>query len=286
MSGLDWRLILGVPAGILVLYLLFSWLHLRRLAQGAAESGGANGKSPGTKDGTDPAVSGGEDYSSVGRKDPLSSGFRARDDEEDEHSFNLSEAKRGEPEETGWLMRPPYFSPPDDSPSPAEDLAGYDRSGRTSSSPPVPELSETAREVQSSQGASRFRWEPPEETGAGVEAGAGAAVPASPDIQVLEHELQASRAEVGELRTEVHVLHQEIEGLRAAMVQLEQKLNQTEVRSSATQGISQFYGDAMQLAQSGLDADQIAGRCGIARAEAELVVSLARTHPSGRSASE
>ena len=45
----------------------------------------------------------------------------------------------------------------------------------------------------------------------------------------------------------------------------------------ATQTVSPIYGDAMQMAAAGYDAAMIAERCGIARAEAELVVALARS---------
>ena len=41
--------------------------------------------------------------------------------------------------------------------------------------------------------------------------------------------------------------------------------------------MSPIYGDAMQLAVAGYDPALIAERCGIARAEAELVVALAKS---------
>jgi hypothetical protein len=45
----------------------------------------------------------------------------------------------------------------------------------------------------------------------------------------------------------------------------------------AGQTVSPIYGDAMQMAVSGYDPAAIAERCGIARAEAELVVALAKS---------
>jgi len=45
----------------------------------------------------------------------------------------------------------------------------------------------------------------------------------------------------------------------------------------AAQSMSPIYGDAMQLAVAGYDPALIAERCGIARAEAELVVALAKS---------
>jgi hypothetical protein len=51
-------------------------------------------------------------------------------------------------------------------------------------------------------------------------------------------------------------------------------------RSSA-QGASPLYNDAMQMAIQGHDATTIAHHCGIARAEADLVVALARNRHEG-----
>jgi hypothetical protein len=45
----------------------------------------------------------------------------------------------------------------------------------------------------------------------------------------------------------------------------------------AAQAVSPIYGDAMQMAVAGYDPTVIAERCGIARAEAELVVALAKS---------
>jgi hypothetical protein len=45
----------------------------------------------------------------------------------------------------------------------------------------------------------------------------------------------------------------------------------------ASQTVSPIYGDAMQMAAAGYDPAMIAERCGIARAEAELVVALAKS---------
>ena len=77
----------------------------------------------------------------------------------------------------------------------------------------------------------------------------------------MQDEIDAARGELAALRLE---LHKELTGVRA------------------TQTVSPLYGDAMQMAVAGYDADSIAERCGISRGEADLVVALSvtqRGHP-------
>ncbi len=100
----------------------------------------------------------------------------------------------------------------------------------------------------------------PEDTSPPVESLTGAAE----DVRDhLEQELAQLRDEVDAIRGELAALrgdmHQELASLRAS------------------QTVSPIYGDAMQLAVSGYDAAAIAERCGIARAEADLVVALAKS---------
>lgn len=83
-------------------------------------------------------------------------------------------------------------------------------------------------------------------------------------VQLLEHTLMQLRHEVDSLRHELASLRQEV------------MQSVTQVR--ATQSASPLYSDAMQMATVGHDAATIAERCGIARAEAELVVALVNTH--------
>ncbi len=83
--------------------------------------------------------------------------------------------------------------------------------------------------------------------------------------------VQAVNQELSQLHDEVAMLRSELSSLRADM---QQEL--AVVRAS--QSVSPIYGDAMQLAISGYGAEMIAERCGIARAEAELVAALARSH--------
>ncbi len=72
----------------------------------------------------------------------------------------------------------------------------------------------------------------------------------------FQDELDATRGELAALR---HELHKELSGVRA------------------TQTVSPLYGDAMQMAIAGYDAESIAERCGISRGEADLVVALSVT---------
>lgn len=76
--------------------------------------------------------------------------------------------------------------------------------------------------------------------------------------------------ELAQLRDEVDAMRGELAALRADM---QQELG----HMRASQTVSPIYGDAMQMAVSGYDPAAIAERCGIARAEAELVVALAKS---------
>lgn len=86
--------------------------------------------------------------------------------------------------------------------------------------------------------------------------------------------IQGLEQELAQLREEVDALRAELAGMRTDMHK-----ELTVMRASQT--VSPIYGDAMQLAISGYTADKIAERCGIARAEAELVVALARSREEG-----
>ena len=58
---------------------------------------------------------------------------------------------------------------------------------------------------------------------------------------------------------------------------LREDMRQEVAHMHSAQAISPVYGDAMQMAAAGYDPVMIADRCGIARAEAELVVALAKS---------
>jgi len=93
----------------------------------------------------------------------------------------------------------------------------------------------------------------------------GASIPMA-DERVTEELLR----ELAQLRDEVDVMRGELAALREDMLQEMGHLR-------AAQTVSPIYGDAVQMAAAGYDAAAIAERCGIARAEAELVVALARS---------
>ncbi len=78
------------------------------------------------------------------------------------------------------------------------------------------------------------------------------------------------------LTQELEQLREEVDAMRGELAALREDMQQSLGHLRATQTVSPIYGDAMQLAASGYDAVAIAERCGIARAEAELVVALAK----------
>lgn len=79
------------------------------------------------------------------------------------------------------------------------------------------------------------------------------------------------------IEQDAFLLREEVDALRAELAALRADIQRELAVLRAAQTVSPVYGDAMQLAISGYDADRIAERCGIARAEAELVAALARS---------
>lgn len=113
-----------------------------------------------------------------------------------------------------------------------------------------------------------FPWnEPPEEP-------QSAATPAVPVVD--DKRLKAAEAEIANLREQVSVLRGELAALRED-VRLKVE------RVQASHNVAPIYGDAMQMAVAGYDAAAIAERCGVARAEAELVVALIRNRENAES---
>lgn len=84
------------------------------------------------------------------------------------------------------------------------------------------------------------------------------------------------------LEQEVAQLRDEVDAIRGELAALRDDMRQEMAHMRATQTVSPLYGDAMQLAAAGYDPAAIAERCGIARAEAELVVALAKSQNSER----
>lgn len=89
--------------------------------------------------------------------------------------------------------------------------------------------------------------------------------------EMLRHSLEQ---EFAQLRDEVDAMRGELAALRTDMQQELAHLR-------AAQTVSPIYGDAMQMAAAGYEPAMIAERCGIARAEAELVVALAKSQERG-----
>lgn len=103
-----------------------------------------------------------------------------------------------------------------------------------------------------------FAWnEPPEP------------IPGQERVEALERETAQLRHEVATLRAELRVVD---EDLRAVREELQREMTQ----NRAVQNASPLYSDAMQMAMQGHSAADISEHCGIARAEAELVVALVR----------
>lgn len=76
---------------------------------------------------------------------------------------------------------------------------------------------------------------------------------------------------------ELMQLRDEVDALRGELAALRDEIHSEVSHMRASQTVSPIYTDAMQMAQLGHDAATIAERCGIARAEAELVVALVKS---------
>lgn len=85
---------------------------------------------------------------------------------------------------------------------------------------------------------------------------------------------QDAPAYVQDTETEVVLLREEVDALRAEVAALRDELHHELAHLRATQTVSPLYSDAMQMATLGHDAATIAERCGISRAEAELMLAL------------
>jgi hypothetical protein len=92
-------------------------------------------------------------------------------------------------------------------------------------------------------------------------------VPGQARMDRLERELSLLRREVEQLRGQ----------LRGELGQALDELRREVGQERAVQNIAPIYSEAMQLAMQGHDAQTISEHCGVARAEAELVVALVRS---------
>lgn len=78
------------------------------------------------------------------------------------------------------------------------------------------------------------------------------------------------------LEQELEQLRDEVDAMRGELAALREDMLHELAQMRASQTVSPIYGDAMQMAAAGYDPAAIAERCGIARAEAELVVALSK----------
>lgn len=102
-------------------------------------------------------------------------------------------------------------------------------------------------------------------------------------LAALEQELNRLRSEITTLRGEMASVSGELSTLRA---DLRHELDRVDERVEAAQHVAPIYGEAMHMALAGHDAASIAERCGVARAEAELVVALIRNREEGDAAED
>lgn len=99
---------------------------------------------------------------------------------------------------------------------------------------------------------------------------------AAPNWQVTQSHLAQETFMQG-IENELTQLREEVDALRGEVAALRDEMWQEMGHMRATQTVSPLYNDAMQMAQLGHDPATIAERCGIARAEAELVVALVKS---------
>ena len=87
---------------------------------------------------------------------------------------------------------------------------------------------------------------------------------------------QPGQREIEALEREIMQLRKEVGGLRAEILLLREEQRREREPQPLAPAVSPLYSDAMQMAMQGHDASTISQHCGIARAEAELVVALVR----------
>jgi hypothetical protein len=82
--------------------------------------------------------------------------------------------------------------------------------------------------------------------------------------------------QISETQEEVDMLRGVVSRLRKDMSALREELVQEIAEAKHLPSVSPLYGEATQMALMGYEASDIAERCGIARAEADLVLSLVK----------
>ena len=91
-----------------------------------------------------------------------------------------------------------------------------------------------------------------------------------PDAVATVHKFKMIGQEIAQLRAEVERLKTQMRALQEATHRESENLNQSSIQS-----ISPYYIEAMRMAAQGKDAGSISLSCGISRAEADLVISMA-----------
>jgi len=95
------------------------------------------------------------------------------------------------------------------------------------------------------------------------------------DSFAVELELQRLRLEISALQETIEAQQKEINSLRAKNSQAAPRIETLIPFAVQEPDMSPEYDEALALARRGIMADVIASRCGITRAEADLVASLA-----------
>lgn len=90
-----------------------------------------------------------------------------------------------------------------------------------------------------------------------------------PDDASLRRALSEQREQIADLQREVESLKVRLAAVLAPGVEVADNDGPDRQNSA--------YSQAIQLAQSGADADKVCARCGISRGEADLIVALYRT---------
>lgn len=99
----------------------------------------------------------------------------------------------------------------------------------------------------------------------------------NPENKELAQKYDEAQFKIELLTKDVKNLQNDVKILQEALTLLQNDFKQELSKMKIMQNVAPIYGDAMQLASAGYDADNIAERCGIARAEAELVTALAKS---------
>lgn len=161
------------------------------------------------------------------------------------------------------------------------------RAGRAAPSMPAPAQAEAVAESDEDEDEiddAAFNYAPVPAAGTPA---VDVAPPAGdgPDPFALELEVQRLRRELGALRAALEVQQDEIGALHEAVKRISDAPPATPVSVAEPDrtgpNASPEYSEALVLARRGFSVEDVSARCGITRAEAELVVSLAARGEEG-----